>query len=78
MSTDKIRFCAWRTVENSPLINIKIPSLCISHFEFAIILVPCFIDELAYTYLNKHTVMFLSFQTDRSGQTVQTQIRLLL
>ena len=24
------------------------------------------------------TVMFLSFQTDRSGQTVQTQIRLLL
>ena len=25
-----------------------------------------------------HTVMFLSFRTDRSGQTVQTQIRLLL
>ena len=24
------------------------------------------------------TVMFLSFRTDRSGQTVQTQIRLLL
>ena len=25
-----------------------------------------------------HTVLFLSFRTDRSGQTVQTQIRLLL
>ena len=25
-----------------------------------------------------NTVMFLSFRTDRSGQTVQTQIRLLL
>ena len=25
-----------------------------------------------------YTVMILSFQTDRSGQTVQTQIRLLL
>ena len=25
-----------------------------------------------------HTVMILSFRTDRSGQTVQTQIRLLL
>ena len=25
-----------------------------------------------------HTVMFLSFRTDRSGQTVQTQIRLPL
>ena len=24
------------------------------------------------------TIMFLSFRTDRSGQTVQTQIRLLL
>ena len=28
--------------------------------------------------LNMHTVMTLSFRTDRSGQTVQTQIRLLL
>ena len=26
----------------------------------------------------KYTVMILNFQTDRSGQTVQTQIRLLL
>ena len=29
-------------------------------------------------HLNSFTVMTLSFQTDRSGQTVQTQIRLLL
>ena len=28
--------------------------------------------------LTKITVLFLSFWTDRSGQTVQTQIRLLL
>ena len=26
----------------------------------------------------EHTVMILNFRTDRSGQTVQTQIRLLL
>ena len=34
----------------------------------------------AYPVLIKriHTVMILSFQTDRSGQTVQTKIRLLL
>ena len=30
------------------------------------------------TLKNKITVMTLSFRTDRSGQTVQTQIRLLL
>ena len=29
-------------------------------------------------YFNSSTVMFLSFWTDMSGQTVQTQIRLLL
>ena len=28
--------------------------------------------------INLHTVMFLSFRTDMPGQTVQTQIRLLL
>ena len=34
-----------------------------------------------YTYnvfLKEYTVMFLSFRTDMPGQTVQTQIRLLL
>ena len=29
-------------------------------------------------HFNKYTIMILSFRTDRSGQTVQTQIRLLL
>ena len=29
-------------------------------------------------FLPLHTVIFPSFRTDRSGQTVQTQIRLLL
>ena len=28
--------------------------------------------------IEKDTLIFLSFQTDRSGQTVQTEIRLLL
>ena len=31
-----------------------------------------------FTVVKKPTIIFLSFQTDRSGQTVQTQIRLLL
>ena len=30
------------------------------------------------TYNEMNTVIILSFRTDRSGQTVQTQIRLLL
>ena len=29
-------------------------------------------------YGNLYTVMIISFRTDKSGQTVQTQIRLLL
>ena len=32
----------------------------------------------SYGLVTGRTVMFLSFRTDRSGQTVQTQIRLLL
>ena len=31
-----------------------------------------------YTQYDKTTIMILNFLTDRSGQTVQTQIRLLL
>ena len=38
------------------------------------ILVP---QSLYFTHLPEPTVMILNFQTDRSGQTVQTQIRLL-
>ena len=33
---------------------------------------------LDFFFINCDTVMILSFWTDRSGQTVQTQIRLLL
>ena len=38
------------------------------------------LDALRYacTYSSFTTIMFLSFRADRSGQTVQTQIRLLL
>ena len=40
---------------------------------------PIFVEEL-WLRADNHTVtvMFLSFRTDRSGQTVQTQIRLLI
>ena len=36
------------------------------------------IDEKMYKLLISGTIMILSFRTDRSEQTVQTQIRLLL
>ena len=36
------------------------------------------LDQKNGRLLETNTVMILSFQTDRSGQTVHTQIRLLL
>ena len=45
--------------------------LCGSSFLFAQV------KKLVKYELQKTTVMILSFRTDRSGQTVQTQIRLL-
>ena len=45
-----------------------------SRFESYLVANP----EDKFSYDEDHTIMFLSFRTDMSGQTVQTQIRLLL
>ena len=53
------------------------PKIDIGHYD----LFSWFNDFVLYlqdNYIDEHTLMILSFQTDRSGQTVQTQIRLLL
>ena len=46
--------------------------------HFVQILLHFGMTEFLESFQNKVTVIILSFQTDRSGQTVQTQIRLLL
>ena len=68
------RMFLWRNNQNYPLIITKYPpSLSHCHsFNQSAYLVKC-----KYT-CPLTTVMILSFQTDRPGQTVQTQIRLLL
>ena len=48
---------------------IKIYTLC-THY--------CLGESVIQSKKNVFTIMILSFQTDRAGQTVQTQIRLLL
>ena len=54
----------------------------VNDFSWTLELINCiFIKELFYFSDNHsriYTVMVISFRTDRSGQTVQTQIRLLL
>ena len=50
--------------------NSVVFSVCSFGFRF---LYPC---QEYFSHIHVHTVMILSFQTDRPGQTVQTQIRL--
>ena len=57
----------WKIVQ--PILKI-ISTTCLVYLRFKIFLK----NSLCYRY----TVLFLSFRTDRSGQTVQIQIRLLL
>ena len=52
--------------------------LCVWHIEYRMVQERYDFKISAVFYFNiRITVMFLSFRTDRSGQTVKTQIRLL-
>ena len=52
--------------------------LVLSWGSSIITFIACIISPVWSCIVILHTVIFLGFQTDRSGQTVQTQIRLLL
>ena len=77
----------WRTSENDPIIIIRYPPYLVHWYWIPIMLQ----SQLLCIFYHRHgqtvsfkskllqlTVMILSFRTDMPGQTVQTQIRLLL